>query len=36
MHNSGMLIHAAGSAVHLRPYEYYRADDIVMIARPVK
>ena len=35
MHNSGMLIHAAGS-VHLRPYEYYRAEDIVMIARPVE
>lgn len=35
MHNSGMLIHAAGS-VHLRPYEYYRAEDIVIIARPVE
>lgn len=35
MHNSGMLIHAAGS-VHLRPYEYYRSEDIVMIARPVE
>ncbi|MDE7327301.1 MAG: Ig-like domain-containing protein [Lachnospiraceae bacterium] len=35
IHNSGMVIHASGN-VHMRPYEYYRTDSIVMIARPVE
>ncbi len=35
IHNSGLIIHASGN-VHTRPYEYYRTDRIVMIARPVK